>query len=311
MNPRALLTSSGVTILIYHRVLPARDPMRPSEPTVSEFERQMRVVRRWFRPVPLADAVSGLRAGTAPPRAVAVTFDDGYRDNLELAAPVLTRLRVPATVFVSTGFSEGHTMWNDQVIEAFRESERDVADLSSLGLGRHPLTDTEARRRAALSVLRQIKPEAPQERLARVGEILERLGCRPPRSPMMTPAEVRRLADLDIEIGGHTVNHPILSRLDDEAARREIVDGRTTLEAWTGRPVRFFAYPNGRPGEDYTARDVALVRAAGFEAAVSTRAALACNPDDDFELPRVGPWSNAPLKFGVHLARRFTDGATR
>ncbi len=69
---------------------------------------------------------------------------------------------------------------------------------------------------------------------------------------MMTASQVKKLVDAGMEIGGHTVSHPILATLDRNEARREILDGKTALKKWTGKTVSCFAYPNGKPGHDYT-----------------------------------------------------------
>jgi peptidoglycan/xylan/chitin deacetylase (PgdA/CDA1 family) len=104
-----------------------------------------------------------------------------------------------------------------------------------------------------------------------------------------------------MEIGGHTVNHPILARLDEDAARREMVDGKRTLEGITGSAVRLFAYPNGRPGDDYGPREVRLARESGFIAAVSTRDGIGVRGTDLFQLPRCVPWERDPRRLGVRL----------
>ena len=95
----------------------------------------MRWIRSWFNVLPLALAVERLRQGDLPARALAITFDDGYADNAEVAAPILERLGLPATFFVTTGFLQGGCMWNDRVIEALRNCAADELDLSELGLG--------------------------------------------------------------------------------------------------------------------------------------------------------------------------------
>src|SRR5205085_12504208 len=107
-----------------------------------------------------------LYAGTIPARALAITFDDGYADNDELAAPILKRLGMSATFFVSTGFLDGGCMWNDRIIEAIRSCEADQLDLSAMGLSRYPLASTEARRQAIAAVLTGIKHLEPARRQA-------------------------------------------------------------------------------------------------------------------------------------------------
>jgi peptidoglycan/xylan/chitin deacetylase (PgdA/CDA1 family) len=112
--PLSLLSPAGergrLSILIFHRVLARPDPLSPDEPDVVEFEAQMRWVRSWFNVLPLGAAIDRLYAGTIPPRALAITFDDGYADNEELAAPILARLGLSATFFISTGYLGGGIM---------------------------------------------------------------------------------------------------------------------------------------------------------------------------------------------------------
>ena len=141
--PLSLLSPAGrrgrLSILIFHRVLAEPDRLFPEIPTAESFETCMRWVRGWFNVLPLTEAVDRLYAGTIPSRALAITFDDGYADNEVLAAPILNRLGMSATFFVSTGFLERGCMWNDRVIEAIRASANAEIDLHQLGLGRSPL----------------------------------------------------------------------------------------------------------------------------------------------------------------------------
>jgi len=104
-----------------------------------------------------------------------------------------------------------------------------------------------------------------------------------------------------MEIGGHTVDHPILRLLDERQARAEIAGGKRRLEEITGAPVTLFAYPNGKPGQDYGPRDVELVREAGFVAAMSTMAGIADRASDVFQVPRATPWDRSPSRFGARL----------
>src|SRR5437762_5792628 len=117
-----LRRTPALSVLIYHRVLDTTDPLRPSEPTGAEFELRMRWLKANFNVISLADAVAGLKSRALPPRALAITFDDGYRDNCQTAMPILTRLGLPATFFIATGYLDGGRMFNDTVIEAVRHA---------------------------------------------------------------------------------------------------------------------------------------------------------------------------------------------
>ena len=93
-----------LSILIFHRVLPRPDALQPDEPTPEQFRWQVRTLAASFRVLPLGEAVTRLRAGTLPPRSAAITFDDGYADNAELALPVLRDEGLTATFFVASGY---------------------------------------------------------------------------------------------------------------------------------------------------------------------------------------------------------------
>jgi len=112
---------------------------------------------------------------------------------------------------------------------------------------------------------------------------------------------VLRLHASDMEIGAHTVTHPILARLDPERAASEIGDSKRRLEAITGSPVSLFAYPNGKPGRDYRREHVGMVKQLGFEAAVSAAQGVAHAASDSFQLPRFTPWDRTPGKFVLRL----------
>src|SRR5215831_142994 len=109
--PLSWLSPSGprgrLSILIFHRVLRQHDPLISDLPTAAQFETQMRWVREWCNVLPLGEAIDRLYAGTIPARALSITFDDGYADNEEVAAPILKRLDMTATFFVATGFLDG------------------------------------------------------------------------------------------------------------------------------------------------------------------------------------------------------------
>ena len=303
--PLSLLSPAGergrLSILIFHRVLARPDPLSPDEPDVVEFEAQMRWVRSWFNVLPLGAAIDRLYAGTIPPRALAITFDDGYADNEELAAPILARLGLSATFFISTGYLGGGIMWNDRVIEAVRACPGDSLDVSAAGLGRHAVATSGERRAAIAALLKAIKHFDPPQRDAATAAIVAAAGGRPSPALMMQPEQVRRLRALGMDIGAHTVSHPILTRLDAEQAADEMSVGKRALEQLLDEPVELFAYPNGVPGQDYAAEHVAMANACGFRAAVSTAWGAASARSDRFQLPRFTPWDRARWRYGARL----------
>jgi peptidoglycan/xylan/chitin deacetylase (PgdA/CDA1 family) len=255
--------------------------------------------------LPLATAVRNLSDGTLPAAALAITFDDGYAENLTIAAPVLRKHGLPATVFVATGYLDGGSMFNDLVIEAFRSTERPALDLASLGLGRHPLLSVDDRCAAIDRVLVSIKylPAERRDLLAR--EILRIAGVDAPTGLMLTRDAVALLPESGLDVGAHTVTHPILAKASEADAWREIEQSKHDLEALLGRTVSLFAYPNGQPGRDYRDEHVRMVRDAGFSAAVSTACGAAHHRSDVFQLPRFTPWSRQPVRFDLQMLRNL------
>jgi len=291
-----------LSVLIYHRVLREPDPLLPSEPCAAEFERTMRWVKGTFNVIPLVDGVQGIKSGRLPPRALSITFDDGYANNATIAAPILSRLGLHATFFVATGFLDGGRMFNDTVIEAVRAFTGTVLDLDDLDLGTHPITSIEDRRRTVEQILRAVKYRPEGERAALAVRVAERARAAPPRNLMMTSTQALELARSGFELGGHTVNHPILTQIHPDAVRAEIARGRDRLEQLTGSRIGLFAYPNGKPHKDYGTAGLQIVRELGFDGAVSTSAGSARVGSDPFQIPRFTPWDSRPLRFALQVA---------
>jgi peptidoglycan/xylan/chitin deacetylase (PgdA/CDA1 family) len=298
------LRRRAITVLTFHRVLHDKDPLRPSEPDGPEFERQMRWLAQAFDVLPLQQAVEALAQRRLPARAACITFDDGYADNLTVAAPILERLGLPATVFVVSGVLTEGAMWNDRIIEAVRAAKGRTLDLASLALGRHPVGTLRERAAAIAELLRRCKERMPEERNLIVAAIEAATGVRTMRD-MLTAVEVGELARRGFEIGAHTCTHPILASVDPVRARAEIVDSKRVLEAVIGAPVRAFAYPNGRPGRDYGPEHVAMVRDAGYTVAVSTAPGASSDAAERFELRRFAPWESTRARFYWNLAQNL------
>jgi peptidoglycan/xylan/chitin deacetylase (PgdA/CDA1 family) len=298
-----------LAIFIYHRVLAKADPMLPGDIDASGFTNHMQLLAHEFNVLPLGEACERLRQGKIPPRAVSVTFDDGYADNEEVALPILKRLGLSATVFVSTGFSGGGMMFNDTIIETLRHAKSGSYDLSDIGLGELRVDDLQSRRAAVERFLPAVMHRPLSERQFAVERIVDTLGAAPQMQLMMTPQQILNLHRSGMTIGAHTVRHPILKSIPDDEARAEIVRSKRILEDIVGTPVHLFAYPNGKPGRDYDKRHVQLVREAGFAAAVSTTPGIADRASDQFQLPRFGPWETNPRRLGMRLLLSCTRSA--
>lgn len=296
-----------LSILIYHQVFTERDPMRPSEPDAATFAWQMRLLRQYFNPLSLTDAIERLQNDTLPANAVCVTFDDGYLNNLTVAAPILKRYQIPATVYVATAFSHGDNMWNDRIMDLCADQQRHELFLADRQI---TLSDWPSRRHAAIELINQLKYLPVTQRLVAVDELYQRNKATEYPARMMTPQQLACLSDYDIEVGAHTHNHPILKVLPAEQQQTEIQQSKTLLELWLHKPVRHFAYPNGVLNRDVDAQTISLAEQAGFSTSVVTDWGYSNKNTPHSQLKRFTPWDTNPLRFHSRLIVNLLKNAS-
>ena len=294
-----------LTIVMYHRVLDRPDSLAPFTPTAQIFDWHMETLANGFNVLPLSEAIDRLIKRSLPPRAACITFDDGYRDNFTVASPVMQRYGLPATIFVATGFLDGGLMWNDSVIETVRHAPGASIDASSLGLGVHPITSDAERLQAIHTLINQLKYLPFADRLAHVNELSAIIGTALPADLMLSTADVIAARRTNIEIGAHTVNHPILTQISDSQTRIELAESKATLESILKEKINLFAYPNGRPDLDYALRHANMVKEAGFKMAVSTASGAASAESDLFQLPRYAPWDKLKSRLQLRLLQNI------
>jgi peptidoglycan/xylan/chitin deacetylase (PgdA/CDA1 family) len=239
----------GVAVLCYHAIRaddwpPGMMQFEDLHVRAGELESHCRLVRDTCHPISL-DQWRAARAGgpALPPRPVLFTFDDGYRSVFTVARPILARYQIPAVAFVcSDPVEPQHLLWYDAVAREHGEAAAE-----------------------------RIKTLPFAQWQAQAAGLRRPAGAADPHAPL-TRAQIRALADGAMEIGGHTAGHPILARAPASEQRAEILRNKAALESWIGRPVRAFAYPNGRPGLDYTSETVDLIEESGFDFAFTTHA---------------------------------------
>lgn len=292
-------------IFTYHRVLAHPDPLVPAGPTLERFKRQLGWIKKYCTPIALSEGIERLVRGDLPPRAVAVTFDDGYENNLTVAAPALREHGIPATLFVAVDAVERGIMWNDILLEAVRAASESI-DGRPAGLD--VLRVDDGNRVKVLNALTAaVKYRPVKERLDIVQEIYASVSTVPIARQMLLPEQLKELPAFGFEIGAHTVNHPILRILSDSEAQQEIDDSRAWIEAVTGTRPTLFAYPNGKRGDDYDARHPEMLRELGFRAAVSTNWGCASRKSPLFELPRFKPWEDTDFGFVTRMCKVVTQ----
>lgn len=319
-------------ILLYHRVADVSpDPqllcVRPSN-----FRSQLEVIAKCAHPLSMAELAARLDKDDVPDRSVAITFDDGYEDNLKSAKPILAERKIPATVFVASGFlNREREFWWDELEKIFLEQGAlpkrldlqvngdthqwdlgEAAHYDEPSFARHKnwnalMNDAPTRRHAIYRELCPLVKELPMQARTRLLDDLRewsRVDPRPRGSHLaLSPEGVVSLASGGlIEIGAHTVNHPMLSALSPVEQESEIKKSKADLESILGRPVASFAYPYGLP-TDYQPGSVAMVRQAGFTRACSNFPGFVMPDVDRYQIPRllVRDWD------GKEFARRLGE----
>lgn len=290
-------------ILVYHRVGDAT--LDPAGQLVApgRFEAQLQALRERYTIVSLPELVATQRTRRYVDGTVAITFDDGYVDNLTLAQPIAQRLGVPLTVFVTlTPIMDGQPFWWDELarllLGAVKPPDSVVLDLPD---GRTLGTTTFAERLTAYRELHPImkrqEPSARRQLLdmlrAWAGELQDDGDSGRP----MTVDELRTLSRRPgITLGTHTLTHPMLSVLDSASQRHELVRSRQQLASLTGYPVTLMAYPYGKHA-DLNRHTASVARTAGYEAACTTTGTWIGPWSDPYRLPRitVHDWSAEQL----------------
>jgi len=291
-------------ILIYHRIHDRPREFMLDTVAVDRFDEQMRHLGRRYRVLPLSELLDRAGQGEIPPRAIAVTFDDGYRDNFTHAYPVLRRYGLPASIFVVTGsIGTGRILWHDQALFAFEQTRKDRYPDPDRGdpTDIRPIAAREGTAHKVLARLKRMSGEERERALTSLFEVLEVDRSRLPSNLMLSWDETEAMTQGRIEIGSHTVTHPILSLETPERVAAELQESKRTIERELGRETRLFAYPNGTRA-DYTADVREAVRAAGYRCALTTRFGPNEPGDDPFEWRRGTPWEEHRALFSVKLA---------
>lgn len=260
-----------LTVLAYHRINDVADPgFDHYQPNVSAspelFDRQMAYVARHFNVINLAALHAYVQHGEPlPPRPLLITFDDGYLDNYQNAAPILTKYGFPAVIFLMTSRMDntGQLPWWDAVAYLFAHTQKRQVELPVVGL--RDLTTEESQHAAREEMIQGLKRIPEQEKQAALDQLQVALNVELPTAPpvFMSWDQIRELVTKGIACQPHTVNHPILTRIDPEQMRRELTDSRDQIIEQTRQEVAAFAYPNGMPG-DYDQTTMQTLRELGY-----------------------------------------------
>lgn len=289
---RRVRPSRRLAILRYHAIAGVEGD-RYAEPSIrispEAFERHIAYLTSSYRVLPLTDAVDCLRRKKSlPSNAVAITFDDGYADNLS-AARVLHRYGATATFYITAGCVSGEKpFWPAEVRElVLRLQEPRICLTAGPVEVTMSCADGRDRQAAIRQLSRLLKSHTIPVREALREELRQQVGVGPLNSPMLTWRELAEMHRLGMTIGAHTLTHPNLPSAGRVDACQEITGAKARLEKELGIPVTMFSYPNGGAERYITPEIRQLVRDAGYEAATTSSNGFADASSDLFGLERV------------------------
>ncbi len=307
---------SHVPILLYHRVdTPETDPQLLCV-TPEHFKQHLEILKSNFHPIRLSELARSLQKKELHPKAVVITFDDGYADNFYNAKPLLEHYHVPATIFIATDYLEGkHEFWWDDIEKLIlypgnlhpKINLNISGNIFTFDLGNfahytkehfmryktwNVLWNTDPTPRHRLyktlhHILRSMLDTEQQEILEQIRKHAETEVAVRSTHRILTADEVHQFSGGDvIDAGAHSLTHSVLSRMSLETQKEEITESKIKLEAIFKKSVTSFAYPYGSRS-DYTRNTVTIVREAGFECACTTFSDVTRPGSNCFELPRI------------------------
>ena len=285
----------GALILGYHRISVVEDDFYEVCVSPENFARHMEALKEYAHPISLSKLVQSLKQNVLPPKSVAVTFDDGYADNLHVAKPILEKYDIPATVFICTGYL-GREFWWDELERLVLSSRADPRALR-LRVGsaqfkwdppqvNSEMDNPEVHRQFGHSLYHFLLSLDVEDQTYAMGVIrswsgVSSPGISTPRA--MSEGELLRLVDGGLmELGAHTSHHPMLPQLSFERQKEEIQSSKRDLEALLSEKIAGFSYPNGRATVDAKR----LVREMGFTYACTSLHDVIRPGTDVYELTR-------------------------
>lgn len=290
----------GMVMFCWHNVCPTPFFVSRGSQATDGFRRQMKVLKMTSNPICLTEAVRCLMEGRPlPPRATVVTFDDGYRDNLEVAAPILRELAIPATFFLVPEFlsSEKAPWWERLAWAIQKRRRREPTGWKGMTLD----LDREDSTAVVDALARRLKTLVEAERQQAVKELIEVMdpAGEEPVGPMMDWDGARQLAGMGFNIGSHSSRHMILSNESPESQLEDLRGSRALLERGIGTSIDLLAYPNGSTA-DFDQSTLEAAGQSGYRAAVTTISGWNDRATDLLALRRFVMYPEwGPLGFGV------------
>ncbi len=271
-------------IIMLHKITPSDG--NPSSLTVDKFELLIKYIKKYYQPMKVVDLINFRKSkGFYPDNAVALTFDDGFKSFYDLALPVLRKHEVPASIYVCPMLIEKESwIWPDCLEYIYQEGYRDRCD--------KPLEE----------ILKELKRVSSEQRDKYINDAYQLCNVEVPdvipnEYQLLSWKMMQEISQLHlVEIGAHTLTHPILSTEDSETAWSEISGSKNMLQENLDIEVQSFCFPNGHPA-DYLPEHLKMVKNAGYLCGIASHFGLVTMDSDDMALPRISTGDSMLLSY--------------
>ena len=272
----SLAYQDELTVIMYHGII--KDPLMVNEWCFVDehsFRMQIAYLKKHFEIIFLSEAVERMRSGGIKRPTAVITFDDGYQNNFDVAFPILLRERIPATIFLTTGLiNTNDTVWHCYLNLALSQTRRLHMEWNGF---KFDLSTSDLKAKASVAIQESLKKFEHSQLMTTMRHIILELDEDPdylietdsPFRMLNETAIVEMAGSGLIEFGAHTHNHAILSQLSDKERYNEVRQSIDAVYELTGRPCRYFAYPNGR-AEDYNIETIRDLETCGIQIGVTT-----------------------------------------
>lgn len=298
------INQGKVSILMYHGVVKeSLDPFCWTQIERKQFNRHIQYLKKHYQILRLVDVIEYIEHNrTLPENTAVLTFDDGLKNNFTVAYPILKQFNVPATIFLATGcVSKRSLCWPDRLYVYLKYTKEEYVDLNDRGLGFYPITTRKEKEKAFDEIVSRLKYISVKEKDGILAELPARLRVNPDimeeAFEPLTWKEIKMMHQEGlIDFGGHTVNHNILTNLDEEEMESEIVESCRRIATEIGNGNQLFAYPNGGK-KDFNENTKQILRKHQILCGLSTLPALYHPGGDYHEIPRL------PIGSDISFAR--------
>jgi len=274
------ICTQKLTVLAYHRIADIDKASYQFDDelisaSINDFEFQVKYINKHYNPISMEQLINHINdRAELPTRPLLITFDDGFDDNFHAAFPILKKHNVPATIFISTGFIEAiDTIWFDQLTALILAMNEQSIYLDELNKTYQLKNDKRSRYGAVAEILYDIKRIPDKDRLALITRLNDEFSLLKNKinyqqSKMLTWDQIREMNKSVISFGSHTVNHPILTRLDEKSLNAELLESKSTIELELNTEILSISYPDGN-SEAFSSHIIERVKDAKYDVGFS------------------------------------------